>query len=223
MYKILIIEDTQTIREELTAFLTNYGYAVEAPSTFENILEVMQASDAHLILLDINLPIYDGYYLCREMRKVSEVPIIIVTSRDSEMDELMSMNFGADDFVTKPYNTQILLARITSVIKRTYGSNNGGEILVYGGMKLNLSSGTVSYEDKNIELTKNEYKILGYLIKKQGSIVKREELMDALWQSEVFVDDNTLSVNVNRLRKKLEDLGLASSIETKRGVGYMMP
>ncbi|MGL4799410.1 MAG: response regulator transcription factor, partial [Cellulosilyticaceae bacterium] len=182
MYKILIIEDTQTIREELTAFLTNYGYTVEAPSQFENILEVMQTSDAHLILLDINLPIYDGYYLCREMRKVSEVPIIIVTSRDSEMDELMSMNFGADDFVTKPYNTQILLARITSVIKRTYGSNKGGEILVYGGMKLNLSSGTVSYEDKNIELTKNEYKILGYLIKKQGSIVKREELMDALWQ-----------------------------------------
>lgn len=223
MHKILIIEDTPTIREELASFLSSYGYEVEAPTEFEGILETMKQSDAHLILLDINLPVYDGYYLCREIRKSSEIPIIIVTSRNSEVDELMSMNFGADDFVTKPYNTQILLARIASVLKRAYGSGLQGESLAYKGLTLNLENGTVSYQEKSMELTKNEYKILGYLMKRQGAIVVREELMEALWKSELFVDDNTLSVNINRLRKKLEDLGMPSSIETRRGLGYIMP
>ncbi|MGL6173692.1 MAG: response regulator transcription factor [Cellulosilyticaceae bacterium] len=223
MHKILIIEDTQVIREELKTFLLNYGYEVEALESFENILGAISHIEADLILLDINLPLYDGYYICREIRKTSQVPIIIVTSRDSEMDELMSMNFGADDFVTKPYNTQILLARIASVLKRTYGANTQGELLNYNGLTLNLGNGTVSYQQRSIELTKNEYKILGYLMKNKGSIIAREELMEVLWKSELFIDDNTLSVNVNRLRKKIEDLGVENPIETRRGLGYIMP
>lgn len=223
MHKILIIEDTKVIREELKTFLLNYGYEVEALETFGNILEAINHIEADLILLDINLPLYDGYYICREIRKTSQVPIIIVTSRDSEMDELMSMNFGADDFVTKPYNTQILLARIASVLKRAYGGNTQGEVLNYNGLTLNLGNGTVSYQQRSIELTKNEYKILGYLMKNKGTIIAREELMDVLWKSELFIDDNTLSVNVNRLRKKIEDLGVENPIETRRGLGYIMP
>lgn len=223
MYKLLIVEDAPTIREELETFLKQYGYEVDAPSEFENILEHIQQTDAHLILLDIQLPMYDGYFLCREIRKNLETPIIIVTSRSSEVDELMSMQLGADDFVTKPYNTQILLARIAAILKRTYGSCAQVEQLSYKGLVLNLAKGVASYKERTIELTKNEYKILAHLMKHQGSIVEREELMEALWQSELFVDDNTLSVNVNRLRKKLEDLGLSQVIETRRGMGYMMP
>ncbi|MHC1750857.1 MAG: response regulator transcription factor [Cellulosilyticaceae bacterium] len=223
MYKILIVEDTKAIREELQTFLKGYGYTVDAPETFENILKVIKETDADLVLLDINLPVYDGYYICREVRRNSQIPIIIVTSRDSDIDELMSMNFGADDFITKPYNTQILLARIASVLKRSYGTNVQSEILSYKGLSLNLGNGTASYQSEQVDLTKNEYKILGYLLKNKGNIVTREELMQILWKSEIFVDDNTLSVNVTRLRKKLEDLGLEKAIETKRGMGYIMP
>ncbi|MTM42981.1 response regulator, partial [Turicibacter sanguinis] len=171
----------------------------------------------------INLPVFDGYYICKEVRKSSDVPIIVVTSRDSELDELMSMNLGADDFITKPYNTQILLARISSILKRTYGSLSASETLCYKGLTLNLSNGSITYEQKTMELTKNELKILGCLIKNQGQIVSRDVLMEHLWKSDLFVDDNTLSVNVTRLRKKLEEIGLKDAIETRRGLGYIMP
>lgn len=223
MNKILIIEDTKTIRDELKIFLASYGYEVEAPEHFDTIIAEATNTDAQLILLDINLPMYDGYTICREIRKTSQIPIIVVTSRNSDMDELMSMNLGADDFVTKPYNTQILLARIGALLKRTYGNQPSAEKLDYKGLSLNLANSTMTYEGDAIELTKNELKILGHLIKNQGSIVMREQLMEVLWKSELFVDDNTLSVNVNRLRKKLDDLGLKDAIETKRGMGYMMP
>ncbi|MGL4344323.1 MAG: response regulator transcription factor [Cellulosilyticaceae bacterium] len=223
MNKILIIEDTKTIREELKIFLSSYGYEVEAPETFEDIISQAIQTDAQLILLDINLPMYDGYAICREVRKTSQIPIIVVTSRNSDMDELMSMNFGADDFITKPYHTQILLARIASVLKRTYGEKSQAHSISYKGLSLNLANGTVSYGDKSLELTKNEYKILGCLLKNKGEIVSREVLMEVLWKSEVFIDDNTLSVNVNRLRKKLEEIGVEESIETRRGMGYMLP
>ncbi|MGL5352201.1 MAG: response regulator transcription factor, partial [Clostridium sp.] len=169
-----------------------------------------------------NLPVFDGYYICREVRKKSEVPIIVVTSRDSEVDELMSMNLGADDFITKPYNTQILLARISSILKRTSGKSVDVDIVTYENLKLNLSSGTISIDNKSLEITKNEIKILSYLIKNKGKIVSRECLMEFLWNSDFFVDDNTLSVNVTRLRKKLEELGMKNAIETRRGLGYIM-
>lgn len=223
MYKIVIVEDSEFIRVELKTYLERYGYEVEAPDSFENIIEYINKSNANLILLDINLPLYDGYYICREVRKKSDVPIIVVTSRDSQVDELMSMNLGADDFITKPYNTEILIARVSAILKRSYGKNSNEEIMNYGDLKLNLANGSISYNSNNIELTKNELRILAYLIKNRGKIVSRDTLMDALWQSDLFLDDNTLSVNVTRLRKKIEEIGLKNIIETRRGLGYIMP
>ncbi|OOM81458.1 response regulator protein GraR [Clostridium sp. BL-8] len=223
MKKIIIIEDDEVIREELQSFLEKYGYDVKAPLNMNNIINYIESENAELILLDINLPMYDGYYICREVRKTSEVPIIIVTSRDSEVDELMSMNLGADDFITKPYNTEILLARITNILKRTYGNIKTSSILNYRDFNLNLSNATIIYKDNSLELTKNEVKILSFLINNKGNIVKRDSLMEYLWKADFFVDDSTLNVNINRLRKKLEEIGIENPIETRRGMGYIMP
>lgn len=221
MSKIFIVEDEKTIRDELSIFLSRYGYQIEAPDNFENVIENIKESKADLILLDINLPIFDGYYICREVRKFSEIPIIVVTSRDSDIDELMSMNLGADDFVTKPYNTQVLLARIASLLRRTSGGKYQ-EVLEHKGLKFNATTGTIIFNDLSSDLTKNEIKILSCLMKNKGVIVSRDELMDYLWSSDMFVDENTLSVNVARLRKKLEFIGFKDAIETKRGIGYIL-
>lgn len=223
MKKIFIVEDDATIREELTTFLQRYGYEIEVAVDFANVAAAIQEAQPQLVLLDVNLPVFDGYYICREVRRTSDVPIIIVTSRNSDMDELMSMNLGADDFITKPYNTEILLARISAILKRSYGKVEVASRLEYKGLQLSLANGSVRYSDKSLELTKNELKILAQLMKSQGNIISREELMEVLWQSELFIDDNTLSVNVTRLRKKLEDLGMKDMIETRRGLGYIMP
>ena len=223
MEKIIIIEDEEIIREELKNFLGRYGYEVVAPTYFDNVVEFIIQENANLVLLDINLPVFDGYYICREVRKESDVPIIIVTSRDSDMDELMSMNLGADDFVTKPYNTQILLARIAALLKRSGTTTANSSILTYEDFQLNLSNATITYNDKEIELTKNEVKILSYLINHKGEIVSRELLMEYLWSTDYFVDDSTLTVNITRLRKKLEEIGIENVIETRRGLGYIMP
>lgn len=220
MQKIIIVEDTEKIRNELKEFLSKYGYDVKVPEDFKNIINYIFEENPDLILLDINLPVFDGYYICREIRSKSDVPIIIVTSRDSEMDELMSMNLGADDFITKPYNTQILLARISSILRRV--NNSSSQLLTHNGLNLNLSSGSISYNNNISELTKNELKILNYLILNKEKIVSRDELMEYLWSSEAYVDDNTLSVNVTRLRKKLEEIGLKNVIETRIGLGYIL-
>ncbi|GAA0732362.1 response regulator transcription factor [Clostridium oceanicum] len=222
MKKIIIVEDTKTIRYELAKFLSKYGYEIDAPENFENIVQYIRESKADLILLDIKLPLFDGYYVCREIRKKEDTPIIVVTSRDTETDELMSMNLGADDFITKPYNLQILLAHISAVLKRT-SEKSYKEILEYNGLELNLSDGSIKFKENLEQLTKNELKILSYLIKNKGSIVSREKLMKYLWDSEVFIDDNTLSVNVTRVRRKLEDIGVKDIIKTRRGLGYIMP
>ena len=158
-----------------------------------------------------------------EIRKNNNIPIIIVTSRDSDMDEIMSINLGADDFVTKPYNTQILLARIESILKRVNRNLAVQDILEYKDIKVNLSNGTVAYNKKTVEITKNELKILSYLLKNRGNIVSREKLMNYLWDCEMFIDDNTLSVNVTRIRKKLDEIGIKNVIETRRGLGYIIP
>lgn len=222
MEKIIIVEDEEVIREELKTFLQKYGYEVLAPTEFNNIVDFILNKKANLVLLDINLPIYDGYYICRELRKESDIPIIIVTSRNTDIDELMSMNLGADDFVTKPYNTQILLARIVALLKRSGLSTKPNNTLTCKGINLNLSNATVLYNDKEIELTKNEVKILSYLMEKQGSIVSRSSIMEYLWKSDWFVDDSTLTVNITRLRKKLEEIGIENLIETRRGLGYII-
>ena len=222
MSKIMIIEDNQNIKKELIDFLMRYGYEAYAPTDFENIVKIALKDQPDLILLDINLPYYDGHYICREIRKEKNIPIIIVTSRDSEMDEIMSMNLGADDFVTKPYNTQILLARIAAVLRRTIGNNSVFEIVEHKGLKLNITNGSVNYNENKADLTKNEMKILHCLMKNKECIVSREDLMDYLWNSDLYVDDNTLSVNVTRLRKKLQEIGFKDGIETKRGLGYIL-
>lgn len=219
--KIMIVEDYEPIRNELKILLSKYGYEIIALDRFDTVVEDCLREDVDLILLDINLPFYDGYYVCRTIREKSEVPIIVVTSRDSEMDELMSINLGADDFVTKPYNTQILLARISAMLKRTQ-KETVNDSLQYKGLKLQLNNSTVIYKDHEIELSKNEIRILYTLLQHKENIVSRDQLMESLWQSNEFIDDNTLTVNINRVRKKLEAAGLKDFIKTKRGQGYMI-
>lgn len=221
MKKILIIEDDKNIREELSTFLSKYDYVCEAPCAFDSIIKDALSGNNDLVLLDINLPVFDGYYICREIRKQSDIPIIVVTSRDTELDELMAMNLGADDFITKPYNTQILLAHISSVLKRSLKEAVSDRIDCRD-FYINLSRSNIEHNGREYELTKNELKILVFLFENKGSIVSRDELMTQLWNSDMFVDDNTLTVNINRLRKKLEDIGLGQVIETKRGRGYMV-
>lgn len=221
MFKILIVEDEEKIRTELCAFLSRNGYECQTVTDFENVVETVLASDAQLVLLDLGLPAFDGNYVCQEIRKVSNVPIMVVTSRSSQMDELMSMNLGADDFVVKPYNPQILLARIGNLLKRSYNREDA-QVISYNGLSLDIGKSEAYSDSDTIELTKNELRILHLLMKNSGSIVSRNRLMDELWQSDEFVDDNTLTVNINRLRKKIEQLGFSEFLQTKRGQGYMI-
>jgi len=220
MERILIVEDEVKIREELKTFLENNGYEILTINNFENTLDQIKKLDIDLILMDINIPGINGMHLCREIRKTSKIPIIIVTSRDTEMDELLCMNYGADDFITKPYNMQILLAHIEAVLKRSKPEIS--HILEYKGMKINLSKGTIDYDNQTVILTKNEIQIFSYLLERRGTVVTRDELMNYLWNTEAFIDDNTLTVNMARLRKKLEDLGFKDVIETRRGWGYII-
>lgn len=222
MLKILIIEDNENIKKELIDFLSKYGYEAYGIDDFKNIINLSVESNPDLILLDINLPYYDGYYVCREIRRIKDIPIIIVTSRDSDMDEIMSINFGADDFITKPYNTQVLLARIGAVLRRTKAQVLEQDFIEHNGLKLNISKGEITFNNNTTDLSKNELKILACLMKNKGKIMSREELMDYLWSSDLFIDDNTLSVNITRLRKKLDDIGFKNAIETKRGLGYIL-
>lgn len=219
MNRIFIIEDDLKIKQELSVFLERNGYRVSSSERYSHIVEDALEISADLILLDINLPEVDGYHVCKEIRKLSEVPIIVVTSQNSDMDELMSINFGADDYITKPFNTQILLARIQNILKRTTTIQ---EKLVVEGVALNLSNGTLSKDGDNLELTKNEFRILHLLMSNTGRIVTRDEIMEHLWQSDAFIDDNTLTVNVNRLRKKLQSVGIEDFLKTKRGQGYII-
>lgn len=220
MQKILIIEDDEKLRNELEKFLSHHGYQVESLKIFNNTINDILEINPDLILLDINLPETDGEYICKEIRKKSNMGIIIVTSRDSEIDELISINYGADHYITKPYNIQILLAKIASVLRRT--NNEVNDKMDAKDFILNLSNGTIQKGNKTIELTKNEYKILKYLVENRGKIVSREDIMETLWESESFIDDNTLSVNITRLRNKLQELNLKELIETRRGQGYIL-
>ena len=220
MRKILIIEDDEKLSQELVTFLNRNGLESYRLEDFSNPVERVLESDCDLVLLDINLPYYDGQYICKEIRKVSSLPIIIITSRNNEIDELMSMNYGADDFVTKPFNTQILLARINNIFKRMQGIQNS--ILTGEGYVLDLTKSLLETKTNSIELTKNELRIMHTLMKAKGTIVTREQIITDLWDSELFIDDNTLTVNVSRLKRKLEEIGLKECIVTKRGLGYML-
>lgn len=222
MEKILIVEDDEKIRKELNIFLNNNGYEVKFLENFLNPVQDIINIKTDLILLDINLPNVDGEFILREIRKVSDIPVIMVTSRDSELDELLSMNYGADDYVTKPFNIHILLAKISAILKRTKRINYSQNKIDCNEFILDISKGIIEKEDKLIELTKNEIRILHFLVKKRGEIVSREDIMEYLWDSESFIDDNTLTVNITRLRNKLQEINLENIIETKRGQGYIL-
>ena len=222
MKRILIIEDDEKLRCELETFLNKNGFVATSLNKFDNAVEDILNEKADLLLLDINLPYTDGEFICKEIRKTSNVPIIMVTSRDNEMDELLSLNYGADQYVTKPYNIQILLAKIVGLLKRNQNAGNNPDKIDCGNFILNTAGRIIENEDKKIELTKNEYKILEYLVLHRQQVISRDEIMDYLWESEEFVDDNTLNVNIKRLRTKLEELGIINQIETRRGQGYIL-
>lgn len=220
MPKILIIEDDEKLREELKIFLNKNGYNAITLTTFDNTIQDILQTNPDLILLDINLPNTDGEYICKEIRKQSNMSIIIVTSRDNELDELLSINNGADHYITKPFNIHILLAKIGSLLRRT-NMQEVNDKIDEKDFILNTSNNTIEKDGKIIELTKNEYKIFKYLVQNRGKIVSREDIMECLWESESFIDDNTLTVNITRLRNKLEELELKELLETKRGRGYI--
>lgn len=222
MQKILIVEDDEKLRDELEIFLNNNGYKAESIKTFDNTIQDILKVNPDLILLDINLPGADGEFICKEIRKQSNMAIIMVTSKDNELDELISLNYGADHYITKPFNIQILLAKISSLLRRTNMSVENNNRIDAKDFILDMSKSTMEKDNKSIELTKNEYRILKYLVENREKIVSREDIMECLWDNESFIDDNTLTVNITRLRNKLEVLGLKELLETKRGQGYIL-
>ena len=220
MYKIIIVEDDKEIREELTILLKNIGYDVVCITDFENVEKQILEKECHLILLDVNLPVRSGYEICSKIRAKSKVPIIFVTSRNNSMDELNGIMLGGDDYIEKPYNVPILLARIKNLLSRTYSEENKESKIEYKGIVLNVLKSTVSYNGKEIELTKTEIKTLYYLFKNTDMIISRADIINYLWDNEVYADDNSLSVIITRIREKLKDIGVENLIETKRGQGY---
>ncbi|CEO21465.1 response regulator transcription factor [Paraclostridium sordellii] len=221
MERIFIVEDEPKLREEMVTLLERNGYRCSISEDYTNIITNIEDVKPDLVLLDINLPIYDGFYICKELRQNSDIPIIVVTSNKSDMDELLAMNLGADDFVNKPFNPRILLAHIASVLKRAYGKEKD-LIITHNDVKLDILKSILSYKGKSIELTRTELGILKLLIENKGNIVPRNEIIRNLWEMEEFVEDNTLTVNVNRIRRKLEDIGLENYLITRRGQGYMV-
>lgn len=222
MRKIGIVEDDQKLSQELKVFLEHNGYEAENLGAEEFTAACILGREFDLLLLDIGLPGTDGLYLCREIRKTSELPIIMLTSKDTQMTELLSMNQGADDFVAKPFHPQILLARIEAILKRVYRETGESKSLKLGDFVLDTARGVISSKGGSAELTKNELRILRILSEHKNMIVSREELMNELWDSDVFVDDNTLTVNMTRLRGKLDAIGVHGRIQTKRGLGYIL-
>ncbi len=222
MSKILIIEDDEKLRKELEIFLNKNGYEATSLENFENPVKDAIEINSDLILLDINLPNIDGEYILKEIRKVSNVPIIMITSKDNELDELISLNYGADQYVTKPFNLQILLAKIAGLLRRSKITDTNQNKIDCQDFILNVSKSMLEKGNTQIELTKNELKILYFLVSKRGQIVSREEIINYLWESESFIDDNTLTVNMKRLRTKLEEVELQDLIETRRGQGYLL-
>lgn len=221
MNKIMIVEDDPVIQQELADLLQRYGYEVDCLTDFNDPVAGILASQPQLVLLDLTLPQFDGFYIVQELRKESQLPLIVLTIRQTEIDELMSMQLGADDFITKPFNSQILLARIQAVLARSQ-SNLMNDEIVYQSLHYDLNRHIAQNGDQMVELTGNEHLILSLLLRERGRIIAREELMNHLWSNHSFVDDNTLTVNVNRVRKKLATIGISHLIETKRGEGYLI-
>ena len=222
MLKIMIIEDDPAIREELTLLLKNEGYTPLAITEFTDIPGQAARERPDLILLDIGLPGRDGFSLCGALRKAAPSPVIFVTSRDAGADEVRALSLGGDDYITKPYSVPVLLARIKAVLRRGGGGSEQTDLLEAGGLRLSLTKGVVSSGEKAVELSRNELQILAGLMVHTGQIVSRADLIDALWDNQIYIDDNTLSVNMTRLRGKLAEIGLPDAIKTRRGMGYQL-
>ncbi|MCD7893194.1 MAG: response regulator transcription factor [Erysipelotrichaceae bacterium] len=222
MYKIMIVEDDEIIAKTIKQHLETWNYEVMIIDDFEHVLDVFMKYQPHLILLDITLPYYNGYYWCQQIRNKSEVPIIFISSVNENMSIVKAMNMGGDDFINKPFDLNILTSKVQAIMRRTYTFSKQLSLMTYKDLILNIFEATLSYHNISIELTRNELKIVQLLINKHETYVSRDELMMALWQSDQFIDDNTLSVNMNRLRKKLEILNIQNLITTKKGLGYML-
>ena len=221
-YKILIVEDDETIASSVEKQLTCWGYETKCVQDFSKVLDTFLAFSPELVLLDISLPFFDGFYWCREIRNLSKVPILFLSSAADNMNIVMAMNLGADDFVSKPFDMNVLTAKVRALLRRTYDFGASVPLLEHKGAILNTGDGSLSVNGEKVSLSKNEYRILLCLMENKGKIVSREKLMERLWQTDQFIDENTLTVNVNRLRKKLDAAGLADFIETKFGVGYIV-
>ena len=222
MYKILIIEDDGTIAEGLKKHLEKWDYQVECVTDFKNVMDAFFKFEPQLVLLDLVLPFFNGFHWCQEIRKISKVPIIFLSSANDNMNIVMAMNMGGDEFIEKPFDLNVVTAKVQAVLRRTYEFRGTADIMEWNGAILNLADATVLYQDQKQELTKNEFKILQMLLENTGKIVSRESIMTRLWDSNEYIDDNTLTVNVARLRKKMEQIGLGGKIITKKGIGYMV-
>ena len=222
MYKILIVEDDNTIAERLASHLKKWNYKTVCVRDFKNVMEEFKKTDPQLVILDIGLPFYNGFYWCQEIRKLSNVPIIFLSSMNDNMNIVMAMNMGGDDFIAKPFDLAVLSAKLQAVLRRSYGMELKSHTLDFDGISLDLDDTTASYKGEKIELTKNEFIILKTLFEKIGKVVSRDELMEKLWGNDEFVDDNTLTVNIARVRKKFEQVGADGLIRTKRGLGYIV-
>ncbi|QXM05486.1 response regulator transcription factor [Crassaminicella indica] len=223
MFKIMIVEDDLKIAQIVKENLIKWSFDVEVVEDFSDVLNIFSKYKPHLILMDINLPLYDGFYWCSQIRKLSKVPIIFISSRNTNMDIIMAINMGGDDFINKPFSIDVLVAKINAVLRRTYSYMDAeSDIVEYKDVFLNIKDNCILYKGRQIELTRNEFKIIYILMKNAGSVVSREKIMKSLWEDESFVDDNTLTVNINRLRKKLEEIGIEDFIKTKKGKGYII-
>lgn len=222
MRRLLVVEDDARLRDELCVLLRRNGYEAEALASFDDAAAQILAAAPDLVLLDLNLPGVDGTYVCREVRRASPVPIVVVTSRDNDMDELLTLSFGADDFIPKPYNDQVLLAHVATVLKRSYGEGAASAEISYAGVTLDTARCRVSFQGRAAELTKNELRILALLMRNAGAVVSRQRIQEELWASDEFVDDNTLTVNVSHLRATLVKIGVEGFVRTKRGMGYLV-
>ena len=223
MYRVLIIEDDLGIAEAIKEQTKAWELDTHITEDFRNVLTEFSLVQPHIVLLDIALPFFNGYHWCSEIRKISKVPIIFISSASDNMNIVMAMNMGADDFIAKPFDMDVLVAKIQALLRRTYDFAASVPVLEHRGAFLDTGDGTLTYNGSNIPLTKNEYRILLCLMENKGRVVSRERLMERLWKTEVFIDENTLTVNVNRLRKKLDVAGLEGFIATKVGVGYILP
>lgn len=222
MHKILIIEDDEIIAKSIEKELSNWGFISKRITDFQNIIPQFVEFDPQLILLDITLPFFNGYHWCSEIRKLSKVPIVFISSASDNMNIVMAMNMGGDDFISKPFDLHVLIAKIQAILRRTYDFSTSSNLLEHRGAILNINDNSISYNGDKVELTKNEYKILQTLLENKNKTVSRDNLMIKLWETDNYVEENTLNVNVTRLRKKLESIGLNNFIKTKKGLGYIV-